>query len=287
VTDLDKKFEELTIDDFHTALRQGEMTSAELVDWYLARIEAHNNAGAEIQAVVTVNPHAHDDAAARDEFFATNGRLSGPLHGVPVLVKDQAETAGLRTTFGSKHFEHYVPEADATVIARLKNAGAVILAKTAMCDFAADWFSSSSMTDHTKNPYRSAREPGESSAGTGAGVAANLGLVGIGEDTGGSIRIPASFNNLQQPFRSACHQRADQPRWFLTTRALPRPAGADGPDRRGCRETARLHRRLRSQRRLHRHRIGGARHRRPRQRARRRRSAVRLADRGAGARLRF
>jgi Asp-tRNA(Asn)/Glu-tRNA(Gln) amidotransferase A subunit family amidase len=196
VTDLDKKFEELTIDDFHTALRQGEMTSAELVDWYLARIEAHNNTGAEIQAVVTVNPRARDDAAACDEFFATNGRLSGPLHGVPVLVKDQAETAGIRTTFGSKLFEHYVPEADATVITQLKNAGAVILAKTAMCDFAAGWFSSSSMTDHTKNPYRPAREPGGSSAGTGAGVAANFGLVGIGEDTGGSIRIPASFNNL-------------------------------------------------------------------------------------------
>jgi Asp-tRNA(Asn)/Glu-tRNA(Gln) amidotransferase A subunit family amidase len=143
-----------------------------------------------------VNPRARDDAAACDEFFATNGRLSGPLHGVPVLVKDQAETAGIRTTFGSKLFEHYVPEADATVITQLKNAGAVILAKTAMCDFAAGWFSSSSMTDHTKNPYRPAREPGGSSAGTGAGVAANFGLVGIGEDTGGSIRIPASFNNL-------------------------------------------------------------------------------------------
>jgi amidase len=196
VTDLDKKFEELTIDDFHTALRQGELTSAELVDWYLARIEAHNNAGAEIQAVVTVNPHARDDAAALDEFFSTNNGLSGPLHGVPVLVKDQGETAGIRTTFGSKLFEDYVPESDATVITRLKNAGAVILAKAAMCDFAAGWFSSSSMTDHTKNPYCPARESGGSSAGTGAGVAANFGLAGIGEDTGGSIRIPASFNNL-------------------------------------------------------------------------------------------
>ena len=82
------------------------------------------------------------------------------------------------------------------MIAKLKDAGAIILAKTAMCDFAAGWFSSSSLTDHTKNPYAPERESGGSSAGTAAGVAANFGLVGIGEDTGGSIRIPAAYNNL-------------------------------------------------------------------------------------------
>ena len=124
------------------------------------------------------------------------GKLCGPLHGVPVLVKDQAETAGLRTTFGSILFTEYVPAEDATVVAKLKGAGAVILAKTAMCDFAAGWFSSSSLTGHTKNPYAPDRESGGSSAGTAAGVAANFGLVGIGEDTGGSIRIPAAYNNL-------------------------------------------------------------------------------------------
>jgi amidase len=143
-----------------------------------------------------VNPRAHHEAAARDESFAATGRLSGPLHGVPVLVKDQAETAGLRTTFGSILFDAYVPQSDATLVAKLKDAGAVILAKTAMCDFAAGWFSSSSLTGHTKNPYDLTRESGGSSAGTAAGVAANFGLVGIGEDTGGSIRVPASFNNL-------------------------------------------------------------------------------------------
>ncbi|MGD0749759.1 MAG: amidase, partial [Acidimicrobiales bacterium] len=114
----------------------------------------------------------------------------------PVLVKDQVETAGLRTTFGSILFEDYVPQRDATLVTNLKDAGAVILAKTSLCDFAAGWFSSSSMTDHTKNPYSLEREAGGSSAGTAAGVAANFGLTGIGEDTGGSIRIPASFNNL-------------------------------------------------------------------------------------------
>jgi amidase len=194
--ELDERFRELTIAAFHAALQRGQTTAAELVDSYLARIEAHNLAGAELQAVVTVNPRARDEALARDEFLATEGKLCGPLHGVPVLVKDQAEMAGLRTTFGSILFTEYVPVQDATVIAKLKDAGAIILAKTAMCDFAAGWFSSSSLTDHTKNPYAPDRESGGSSAGTAAGVAANFGLVGIGEDTGGSIRIPAAYNNL-------------------------------------------------------------------------------------------
>jgi amidase len=196
IADLDEGFSELRIPAFHAALEHGETTAAELVDWYLARIEAQNLAGAELQAVVTVNPQARAEAVARDEFLTTEGRLSGPLHGVPVLVKDQVETAGLRTTFGSTLFTGYVPGEDATVVAKLKDAGAIILAKTAMCDFAAGWFSSSSLTDHTKNPYAPDRESGGSSAGTAAGVAANLGLVGIGEDTGGSIRIPAAYNNL-------------------------------------------------------------------------------------------
>jgi amidase len=195
VSNLDK-LDELTIDGLHTALRAGVLSAVELVDFYLARIRAHDHAGVQIQAVVTVNPRAREEAAARDDFLARNGKLSGALHGVPVLVKDQAEVAGLRTTFGSILFEEYVPEFDATVVTRLKEAGAVILAKTAMCDFSAGWFSFSSMTDHTKNPYAPAHESGGSSAGTAAGVAANFGLVGIGEDTGGSIRVPASFNNL-------------------------------------------------------------------------------------------
>jgi amidase len=196
MTDVGETLQELTIEAFHRGLRSGLMTGVELVDWYLDRIDTHDRAGAQIQAVVTVNPLARAEAAAKDRFLADSGDLFGPLHGVPVLVKDQAETAGLRTTFGSILFEGYVPESDATLVAKLRDAGAVILAKTSMCDFAAGWFSSSSVTDHTKNPYAPSREAGGSSAGTAAGVTANFGLVGIGEDTGGSIRIPASFNNL-------------------------------------------------------------------------------------------
>jgi amidase len=139
---LDSEFEELTIGDFLARVLAGTLTSVELVNWYLARIEATNESGPELQAVVTVNPRALDEAADRDAFFASTGDLVGPLHGIPVLVKDQAESSGIRTTFGSKLFELYVPDRDATLITKLRNAGAVLLAKTSLCDFAAGWFSS-------------------------------------------------------------------------------------------------------------------------------------------------
>jgi amidase len=115
---------------------------------------------------------------------------------VPVLVKDQIETKGIETTFGSVAMRGYVPEADATVITRLKAAGAIILAKTTLPDFATSWFSSSSVSGVTKNPYDLERDPGGSSSGTAAALAASLGLAGLGADTGGSIRVPASFTGL-------------------------------------------------------------------------------------------
>ncbi|AQA02883.1 hypothetical protein BVC93_11055 [Mycobacterium sp. MS1601] len=183
-------FDELTIADLHAGFRSGTMTSAMVTQWYLGRI-----ADSELNAVVTVNPAALEEAASADRLFASDG-ITGPLHGVPVLVKDQAETNGIPTSFGSQLFADHLPTRDATVVARLREAGAVILAKTTMCDFAAGWFSSSSRTGHTSNAYAVERDSGGSSAGTGSGVAGNLGLVGVGEDTGGSIRIPASFNNL-------------------------------------------------------------------------------------------
>ncbi|WP_208012430.1 amidase [Cellulomonas shaoxiangyii] len=189
-------FDELTIDAYHRALRDRTTTATALVQWYLDRIEAHDRSGAALNSVVTVNPEALARAAELDAELARTDELSGPLHGVPVLVKDQAETAGLRTTFGSKLFADYVPEQDATLVTRLKEAGAIVLGKTTMCDFAAGWFSSSSMTGHTKNAYDSERDSGGSSAGSGTATSANLCLVAIGEDTGGSIRIPTSFNNV-------------------------------------------------------------------------------------------
>ena len=188
--------EETTISKIHAALRAGEITSAELVAGYLVRIEAYDRSGPAINSIVTVNPHAQDEAARLDAQFATSGQLSGPLHGVPIVVKDQAETAGIMTCFGSIALDGYIPNTDATAVAKLHAAGAIILAKTALPDFATSWFGYSSKSGTTKNPYDLAHDPGGSSSGTGAAVAANLGAIGLGEDTGGSIRLPSSFDNL-------------------------------------------------------------------------------------------
>ncbi|GAB3843354.1 amidase [Nesterenkonia populi] len=189
-------FEELTITRYHQMLRAGETTAEALTEWYLDRIAALSQSGPQLNAVTTVAEDALASARKLDADYAAQGHFTGELHGVPVLVKDQAETAGLRTTFGSRLFENYIPEADATIVTRLREAGAIILGKTTMCDFAAGWFSSSSMTEHTKTPYDLSRDSGGSSAGSGSAVGANLCLIAVGEDTGGSIRIPASFNNV-------------------------------------------------------------------------------------------
>ena len=185
-----------TISDVHTRMKAGELSCTQLVQGYLDRICRYDRQGPALQAIVNVNPHALERARELDRHLASTGVLKGSLHGVPVLVKDQAETSFVPTTFGNSAYVDYQPVTDAFIICKLIEAGAVILAKTSMCDFAAGWFSFSSITERTRNPYAPERDAGGSSAGTGAGLAANFGLVGIGEDTGGSIRIPASFNNL-------------------------------------------------------------------------------------------
>ena len=188
-------YEELTIASYHARLRAGSITTSLLVAWYLERIENHRD-GRGLNAVVTVNERAVAEATECDERFAAEGDVLRPLHGVPVLVKDQGETKGIPTSFGNRLFKDYFPQDDCVVVERLRQAGAIILGKASMCDFAAGWFSSSSLTGHTANAYDPTRDSGGSSAGSGASVAANLCLVSIGEDTGGSIRIPASFNNV-------------------------------------------------------------------------------------------
>ena len=186
---------EATIGDLHGAMAAGALTSSGLVDRYLDRIETYDRNGPEINAIVTVNPDARHRAATLDDRFDREG-LTGPLHGIPVLVKDQVSTADIVTTYGSEAFAEYVPSTDATIVRRLREAGAIVLAKTNLPDWAAGFVGHSSAAGQTKNPYALDRSPGGSSAGTGAGVAANLGAVGVGEDTGGSIRVPASCCNL-------------------------------------------------------------------------------------------
>ncbi len=196
MADPDRTLNELTVEQAHAAFRDGSLTARALVEHYLGRIAGLDREGPQLNAVLAVSPTALDDADRLDAELARTGTLSGPLHGIPVVLKDQVETAGLTTTFGNELAADYVPERDATVVTRLREAGAVVLAKTTMPDFATSWFSTSSVSGLTRNPYALDRDPGGSSSGTAAAVAANLALLGVGEDTGGSIRLPASFCNL-------------------------------------------------------------------------------------------
>jgi amidase len=190
------RIEETTIDAIHSALRGGELTCRALVEAYLRRIDAYDRSGPKLTAILGINRRAVARADELDEAFRRTGELVGPLHGVPVLVKDCVETAEIDTTFGSTAIQGYRPERDAVIVRKLRDAGAIILAKTTLPDFATSWFSFSSVSQDTRNPYAPDHDPGGSSAGTGAAVAANLGAVGIGTDCGGSIRVPASFCNL-------------------------------------------------------------------------------------------
>ncbi len=187
---------EATIADLHAAIRAGAIDVRQILDGYRRRVEAFDRDGPALNAVVTLNPEAEEDAARLDRHFAERGELAGPLHGVAVLAKDNIETEQMPTSFGSEAFAEYRPERDATAIAKLRAAGAIILGKTAMPDFATSWWGYSSRSGETRNPYDPGRDPGGSSSGSGAAVAANLATVGLGTDCGGSIRLPASFDNL-------------------------------------------------------------------------------------------
>ncbi len=186
------KVEEATIAQIHSAFRVGELTAEDLVKMYLERIEAYDKSGPAINAIACVNPQAVEQARELDREFARSRRFTGPLHGIPILVKDQVETEGMPTSFGSSVFKDYVPETDAFAVRRLREAGAIILAKAANAEFGVSFWSYSSLTDKTRNPYCLECDSGGSSGGSGAGAAANFATVAVGEDTGGSIRIPAS-----------------------------------------------------------------------------------------------
>ena len=188
-------FQELTIQGIHNLLQSGELTVRELVKAYLERIEKFDRQGPALNAVIKVNPLALDIADALDT-AKRRGEDWGPLFGIPVLVKDNIETAGLATTGGSQSLADYIPRRDAFLIQRLRQAGAIILAKTNLHEFAIWGETISSILGQTLNPYDLTRSPGGSSGGTGAAVAANFGAVGIGTDTVNSVRSPASANSL-------------------------------------------------------------------------------------------
>jgi amidase len=186
---------ERSIEDLQQAMQSRQVTSRQLVDMYLMRIAEYDKRGPALNAIKTVNPLARQAADALDAERVGRG-ARGPLHGIPVLVKDNYETIEMPTTAGSIALATFHPKRDAFLIQRLKAAGAVILAKTNMHEFAFGITSLGSGFGEVRNPYDLDRNPGGSSGGTGAAVAANFGVVGMGSDTCGSIRNPASENNL-------------------------------------------------------------------------------------------
>ena len=184
---------EATIDDVHTAFASGEITCRALVQQYLDRIAAYDQDGPALNAIQYINPEALTEADALDTDLAASG-LVGPLHCIPVLLKDQVETRDMPTTYGSALFDGFVSGRDATIVVRMREAGAIVLAKTNMGEFASRYVGSA--FGAIRNAYDPARNPSGSSGGTGAGIAANFGMIGIGEDTGGSIRGPAAVHSL-------------------------------------------------------------------------------------------
>lgn len=186
---------EKSIVQLQEAMEARTITSRELVEIYLARIEAYDRRGPRINAIVSLNPRALEEAAALDRERVDRGPR-GPLHGIPLVIKDNFDFAGLPTTAGTIAFAALFPKDDAFQVKKLKEAGAVILGKTNLHELASGITSVGSAAGQTRNPYDLARNPGGSSGGTGAAVAANFAVAGLGTDTCGSIRIPAAHNAL-------------------------------------------------------------------------------------------
>jgi amidase len=186
---------EKTIPELQSAMAAGTVTARQLAEAFLDRIAAYDKQGPALNAIVAINPEALATADALDAERKA-GRVRGPLHGIPVLVKDNYETGEMPTSAGSIALASFHPRTDAFQVKKLREAGAVILAKTNMHELAAGIFTAGSRFGQTRNPYDLDRNPGGSSGGTGAAVAANFGVAGMGSDTCGSIRIPAAHNNL-------------------------------------------------------------------------------------------
>jgi Asp-tRNA(Asn)/Glu-tRNA(Gln) amidotransferase A subunit family amidase len=186
---------EATIAELQAAMAAGRTTSRALVDAYLARIAAYDLRGPAINAMVRVNPNARADATRLDA-ERRQGRVRGPLHGIPIILKDNFDTADMPTSGGALALANHRPSEDAFVVRKLREAGAVIIGKSTMHELAAGITTISSLTGQTRNPYDIRRCPGGSSGGTGAAIAASFAAVGWGSDTCGSIRIPSAFGAL-------------------------------------------------------------------------------------------
>ena len=186
---------EASIESIQQAMNSGSLTAVQLTQYYLDRIAAYDQQGPGLNSIRVLNDDAQKQAAALDDERSRQGARS-MLHGIPILVKDNYETKGMPTTVGSVLFKGFAPDRDAHLVSKLKNAGALLLGKTNMQEFAYGITNVGSIHGFTRNPYDPTRNPGGSSGGTGAAVAANFAVTGLGSDTCGSIRIPAAQNNL-------------------------------------------------------------------------------------------
>ena len=191
------RVEETTIAQVHAAFRAKTLTCHVLVQRYLDRIAAYDKRGPAVNALIVVNPSAIAVADSLDARFAASGPV-GPLHCIPMIVKDNFETTDLQTTAGSLALEGWKPQQDATMVAKVRQAGAIVLAKSNLAEWAFTPYEtvSSILPGYTHNPYALDRVTAGSSGGTAAAVAANFGEVGLGSDTGNSIRGPSSHQAL-------------------------------------------------------------------------------------------
>lgn len=187
--------EDASISSIHNAIIKSEICFKELIQMYIKRIEKYDKIGPRLNSIITINPHALEIAEKLDKIFQETGELKD-LHGIPVLLKDNINTKDMPTTAGSIALESVFPSDDAFITKRLKEAGAIIIAKVNLHEFAVWGETSSSILGQTLNPYDLIRTPGGSSGGTSAAIAANFGIIGIGTDTINSVRSPASACNL-------------------------------------------------------------------------------------------
>ncbi|QKY18440.1 peptide amidase [Halorubrum sp. CBA1229] len=182
---------EATVADIRQSITNRQATAESITKQYLERIDAYDDA---LNAIITVNDQAIERAQTLDDKFEESG-LVGPLHGVPLVLKDNNDTAELPTTGGSLSLEDSVPPDDAFIVSELRSAGAIVVAKANLHEYALGYETVSSLGGQTRNPYALGRVPGGSSGGTGAAIGANFGVLGTGTDTCGSVRVPAAFNN--------------------------------------------------------------------------------------------
>jgi amidase len=187
--------EEATISGIHAALAAGNTTCVQVVQRHLRRIEAYDDRGPALNAIITINASALERAAELDKVAAKRVAMR-TLHCIPIVLKDNYDTADMPTTGGSRTLATSVPPHDAFVVKKLRDAGAIILAKANLTELARGGTTVSSLGGQTRNPYDLTRTPGGSSGGTGAAIAASFAVTGTGSDTGQSIRSPASALNL-------------------------------------------------------------------------------------------